>query len=156
MIPFRYRQAIKRLSNKKDTIILKQDERREVFILNRSKYIEKYFSIVNSNQFLQVDKSLTGSIERKVQRRLNKIKDKILSLLYSKIYATRSSSGQFYGTTNLHKLKDNRPLEDLRLTPIISNIGTVTYELAKYIAQMLKPLGQFQYTIKSSKLFIKH
>ena len=69
--------------------------------------------------------------------------------------ATRSSSGQFYGTTNLHNLKDNRTLEDLRLTPIRSNIGTVTYELAKYIAQMLKPLGQSQYTIKSSKSFMK-
>ena len=45
MIPFRYRQAIKRLSNKKDTIILKQDERREVFILNRSKYIENAFPL---------------------------------------------------------------------------------------------------------------
>ena len=30
-----------------------------------------------------------------------------------------------------------------------------TYELAKYLAQILKPLGQSQYTIKSSKLFIK-
>ena len=32
---------------------------------------------------------------------------------------------------------------------------TAMYELAKYLAQILKPLGQSQYTIKSSKLFIK-
>ena len=32
---------------------------------------------------------------------------------------------------------------------------TATYELAIYLAQILKPLGQLQYTIKSSKLFIK-
>ena len=32
---------------------------------------------------------------------------------------------------------------------------TATYELAKYLAQILKPLGQSQYTTKSSKLFIK-
>ena len=38
---------------------------------------------------------------------------------------------------------------------IISNISTATYELAKYLAQILKPLGQSQYTIKKSKLFIK-
>ena len=28
-------------------------------------------------------------------------------------------------------------------------------KLAKYLAQILKPLGQLQYTIKRSKLFIK-
>ena len=39
--------------------------------------------------------------------------------------------------------------------PIISNIKKSTYELTKYLAQILKPLGQSQYTIKSSKLFIK-
>ena len=87
-IPFRYRQAIKRLSNNKDTVILKQDKGRGVIMLNHSKYIKKCLSIVNSNQFLQVDKDPTASIERKVQKTLRKIKDKIPSLLYSKIYPT--------------------------------------------------------------------
>ena len=39
-ILFRYRQKIKRLSNNKDIVILQQDKGR-VVILNRSKYIEK-------------------------------------------------------------------------------------------------------------------
>ena len=91
--PFRYRQAIKRFSNKKNIVILKQEKGRGVVILNRSKYIEKCPSIVNSNQFLQVDEDPTASIERKVQRTLSKIKDKIPSLLYSKIYPTGSSPG---------------------------------------------------------------
>ena len=85
-VPFRYRQAIKRLPNKKDIVILKQDKGKGVVILNRSKYIEKCLLIVNRSQFLQVDKDPTASIERKVQRTLRKIKDKIPALLYSKIY----------------------------------------------------------------------
>ena len=124
-------------------------------ILNRSKYIEKCLSIVNSSQFIQVDKDPTASIERKVQRTLRKIKDKIPALLYSKIYPTGSSPGRFYGTAKLHKVKDNGTVEDLPLRTIISNIRTATYELAKYLAQILKPLDQSQYTIKSSKSFIK-
>ena len=120
-------------------------------ILNRSKYIEKCLSIVNNSQFLQVDKDSTASIERKVQRTLRKIEDKIPALLYSKMYPTGSSSGRFYGTATLHKVKDNGTVEDLPRRPIISNIRTATYELAKYSAQILKPLGQSQYTIKSSK-----
>ena len=60
-IPFRQRQAIEKLSNNKDFVVLKQDKQREVVILNRSKYIEKYLSIANSSQFLQVDKDQTSS-----------------------------------------------------------------------------------------------
>ena len=122
-----------------------------MLILNRSKYIEKCLSIVNNSQSLQVDKDSTASIERKVQRTLRKIKDKIPALLYSKMYPTGSSSGRFYGTATLHKVKDNGTVENLPRRPIISNIRTATYELAKYSAQILKPLGQSQYTIKSSK-----
>ena len=154
-IPFGYLQAIKKLSNSKDIVILKQDKGREVVILNCSKCIEKCLSIVNGSQFLQVDKDTTVSIERKVQRTLRKIKDKIPALLYSKLYPTGSSPGLFYGTAKLHKVKDNGTVEDLPLRQIISNIRTATYELAKYLAQTLKPLGQSQHTIKSSKLFIK-
>ena len=124
-------------------------------ILNRSKYIETCLSIINSSQFLQVDKDPTASTEKKLQRTLRKIKDKILALLYSKIYPTRSSPGRFYGTAKLNKVKDNGTVEDLTLRPIISIIRTDTYELAKYLDQILKPRGQSQYTIKSSKWFIK-
>ena len=68
---------MKRLSNNKDIVILKHDKGR-VVILNRSKYIEKCLLIVDSSQFLQVDKDPTVSIESKIQRTLRKIKDKIL------------------------------------------------------------------------------
>ena len=68
---------MKRLSNNKDIVILKHDKGR-VVVLNRSKYIEKCLLIVDSSQFLQVDKDPTVSIESKVQRTLRKIKDKIL------------------------------------------------------------------------------
>ena len=68
---------MKRLSNNKDIVILKHDKGR-VVILNRSKCIEKCLLIVDSSQFLQVDKDPTVSIESKVQRTLRKIKDKIL------------------------------------------------------------------------------
>ena len=123
--------------------------------MNRSKYIQKCLSIVNSNQFLQVDKDPIASIERKVQRTLRKLKDKVPSLRYSKFYPTGSSPDRFYGTAKLRKLKYNGTVEDLPLRPIISITGAATYKLAKYLAQILKPLAQSQYTIKSSKSFMK-
>ena len=79
------------------------------------------------------------------------MKDKIPALLYSKIYRT----GRFYVTAELRKVKYNGTVEDLTLRPIISNIRTDTYEIAKYLDQILKPQGQSQYSIKSSKWLIK-
>ena len=43
----------------------------------------------------------------------------------------------------------------VQLRPIISNIGPATYDLAKYLAPLLKPLSESQYTIKNSKIFAK-
>ena len=90
-----------------------------------------------------------------MQRTLRKIKIKLPSLAYSKIYPTGSSPGKFYGAAKLHKAPKNDTVEQLPLRTIISNIGTVTYNLAKYLAQLLTPLSESQYTIKDGKKFKK-
>ena len=43
-ISFCCRQAIKRLSNNKDIVVLKQDKKGSVVIMNRSKYIKKFMT----------------------------------------------------------------------------------------------------------------
>ena len=70
-------------------------------------------------------------------------------------YPTGSSPGKFYGTAKLHKVPNDGTVEQLSLRPIISNIGTATYDLAKYLAQLLKPLSESQYTVKNGKIFTK-
>ena len=42
-------------------------------------------------------------------------------------------------------------IDNLPLRPIISNIGTASYQLAKYLAKLLSPLAQSNYTINSTK-----
>ena len=42
----------------------------------------------------------------------------------------------------------------LTLRPIISNIGTATYEIARYLAELLAPLGKSKHTISNTKYFI--
>ena len=42
---------------------------------------------------------------------------------------------------NYTKVKDNGTVEDVPFRPIISNIGTAMYKLAKYLTQILKLLG---------------
>ena len=75
--------------------------------------------------------------------------------VYSKVYPAGFSPGKLYGTAKIHKLDTNGKVDDLPITPITSNIGTATYHLAKYLAQLLKTLSESQYTVKSTKEFTK-
>ena len=59
-------------------------------------------------------------------------------------------SGLFYGTTKVHKLQQQHQeqrLEELKMRPIISNIGTATYEIAKYLNKLLTQLNKSEYYI---------
>ena len=50
---------------------------------------------------------------------------------------------------------DRDGIEKLPIRPIISNLNTATYHLAKYLAKLLAPLSTSEYTASSSKEFIK-
>ena len=45
-------------------------------------------------------------------------------------------------------------VEELPLRPIISNVGTASYKLGKYLAKILSPLARSEYTVSSTKQFI--
>ena len=63
--------------------------------------------------------------------------------------------GKLYQTAKLHNVSNSSTDEHLPLRPIISNSRTATYDLAKYLAQLLKPLSESQFTINNSKTFTK-
>ena len=123
---FKYNQVIQNLSRNKETVILKQGKGRGVVILDRSKYMEKCLSILSTSKFAEIDHDPTAYIEGKVQRPLSKIKNKLPSFVYSKIYPTGSLPGKFYGTAKLHKISNKSIVEHLPLRAIIFNIGTAT------------------------------
>ena len=65
----------------------------------------------------------TSSLERNVQCLLRKIKHKLSTDVYAKLYPTGSSPGNFYGTAKVHKLEINDTVEELPLRPIVSNLN---------------------------------
>ena len=74
---------------------------------------------------------------------------------YKKLYPSSSRPGLYFGLAKVHKLKDDtRNLVDLPLRPVISNIGTATYEISKYLAKLLQPLAKSEHTIESTKDFV--
>ena len=49
----------------------------------------------------------------------------------------------------------NGTIEDLPLCPIVSNVETASYHLAKHLAKNLSPLSKSEYTVDSTTDFIK-
>ena len=103
-------------------------------ILDKNKYTEKYLSLLNSEQFKKSEKDPSAAIEGKIQRALRKIKLK-LHVCFGK-FPTGSIPGKLYGTAKVHKMKTNN-VEELPLRPIISNVGTASCKLGKYLAKLL-------------------
>ena len=54
-----------------------------------------------------------------------------------------------------HKIPENGTIEDLPLCLIVSNLGTAPYHLAKYLAKVLSPLRESEYTVNSTTGFLK-
>ena len=111
---------------------MKQDKGRGVVVMYRSKYHEKCLSILQTEQFTKLRHDPTKSIENKIQRELRKLKTRLTIQEYHQLYPTGSNPGRFYGTAKLHKLPPNGTIEDLPIRPILSNIGTASYRLAKW------------------------
>ena len=84
------------------------------------------------------------------------MKSKLSTEEYKKLYPTGSNAGRFYGTAKLHIIDRNDKIDKLPLRPIVSNIGTASYQLAKYLAKLLSPLNKSEYTVQSSTEFMEH
>ena len=111
--------------------------------------------MVATKKFSKLEYDPTSKLESKVQRTLRKIKSKLPENVYKKLYPTGSYSGRFYGNAKVHKLSINN-VDDLRLRPIVSNIGTATYEAAKCLASLLASLSKSEITINNTKEFFKY
>ena len=99
------------------------------------------------HQTILSQKNPTKTIEMKIQRAVRKVKSKLSPQEYLNIYPTGSSPGKFYGTAKKHKLTPTGTIDNLPIRPIISNTGTASYQLAKYLAKLLSQLSKSEYTL---------
>ena len=150
----KHNEALKSLQSNNSITILKKDKGKGSVILDKSLYVDKCNALLNTPQFKQLTSDPTRKYEGKIQRQLRKIKPHLTPSQYRKIYPTGSNPGRFYGTAKVHKLKENDGVKELTLRPIVSNIGSASYELAKFLANFLSPLSISEYTVKNTQEFI--
>ena len=68
---------------------------------------------------------------------------------YKAMYPMGCSAPKFYGLPKIHKL-------DSPLRPIVSSCGSVTYEMAKVLTKILKPLAcKSHHPIQSTHIFVE-
>lgn len=137
-------------------MLLRQDKGRGIVIMDKNKYTSKCLNILNTPQFKKLNRDPTKPLEEKIQRAVRKVKNRVSKQEYYRIYPTGSAPGKFYGIAKKHKLPTNGTIDDLPLRPIVSNIGTASYQLAKYLAKLLSPLSISEYTVANNMEFINH
>ena len=82
----KYDEVISKLSKIKKIVIMKQDKGRGVVLMDRTKYVEKCMSHLNTLNFKKLSSDPTQRIEAKVQKLLLKIKNDIGDVTYNEIY----------------------------------------------------------------------
>ena len=143
---------IEGLYKNQDIAVLRQDKGRGVVILKKSDYISKCESFLGSKEFQLLPDDPTSSFQKNVQDTLRAMKSKFSKAEYSKLYPSASQPGLFFGLAKVHKLKDGQAdVKDLPLRPVISNIGTATYQVSKYLAKLLSPLTKIERNMKARK-----
>ena len=74
---------------------------------------------------------------------------------YDEMTPASHEPGKLYATAKTHKFNwlDDITVENLKVCPIISQIGTYTYNTSRVISQYLKPLCENEYKINDTQTF---
>ena len=86
----KWKKQLKKIKNKENPKynVKRQVKGRGIVIINRSKYTNKCLNILNTEEFLKLDRDLSNPIQAKIQRAVRKIKSHLSNQEYMRIYPT--------------------------------------------------------------------
>ena len=145
-------QALKELKRDKERVILTTDKGVALVVMKKEDYIKKSEEILNTSTYKKIAEDPTNKQKTKLISILKSIKTEggLKEEEYRKMYPTGAVSPKYYGLPKIHK-------QGIPLRPIVSSTGTVTYNTAKELAKILKPLvGLTSHHVHNTKDFIDH
>ena len=152
---------MKNLSANKDLVIHKSDKGNAVVILNRRDYIDRVKGLLSDTTkfeitILKVGKELRHmvNIRKRYKVVLNDLlnRDKIVQKTFYFLDPIGKKPWILYGLSKVHKtLVNGLP----KMRPILSAIGTASYNLSKFLIPMLDNLITGPYVIHNSFHFNK-
>ena len=145
-------QALAELKKDQSGVILTADKGVAIVIMDKQDYQEKAKALLkDQGTYKALKTDPTGRLKSRMINLLKKIKSEggIDDILYKKLYPTGAVTPKFYGLPKIHK--DGVPLR-----PIVSSRGSITYEVAKELSRIVKPLvGSSPHHIKNTEDFIQ-
>ena len=144
------RIAIAELKKDPSRMVLTADKGVALVVMNTEDYKKKAEELLNQNTYRALTSDPTMRLKNKMISILKSIKAKggMSEELYKRLYPTGAGSPKFYGLPKIHK-------PGMPLRPIVSSIGTVTYQTSKEVARILKPLvGRSPHHVKNTQDFI--
>ena len=129
-------QALKRLKNDKDIVILPADKGRVTVVMNKTDYHDKMDALVNDKQtYEELKRDPTPTLQRKLNSKILTLKktDAIDTQRYYRLRCSVPQPPKLYGLPKLHK-------PGFPMRPKVSFCGSPTYQLSKYLTTILQPL----------------
>jgi len=146
-IPPHLRRAAKELKQNNDVIVRKADKSSIYVILNRTEYMDKLNIILSdTSKFKRIKKDPTEVLKKEANDLITMLNAVQGDLHLQKIIGDYGP-GYIYGNVKIHK-------PDNPLRPIISQVLTPTYQLAKTLNKIITPFIPNQYMLKSTDDFL--
>ena len=138
-------EIVKELRTNEKIVIRKADKNNNFVILNRASYKNKLDTIINDDaKFKKLRSDTTDALKRKLNDLIDIANSSCGKRILPKLIG-HYQPGYLYGNPKIHKNSTDPPLR-----PIISQIGTPTYEIAKLLNNMLSKYIPTGYMIQST------
>ncbi len=128
-------------------IILPADKGRSTVVLNKSDYIEKAQKLLNDEStYSKIKRDPTTQYKKQLVGILQRLEreEAITPTQKKHLYPTSEDTPKFYGLPKIHKAQ-------VPLRPIVSSIGSISYNVAGLVARIIGPLaGKTKYHLKNS------
>ena len=143
----RLKEAAKQLREKEDIIIRKADKSSSFVILDKEVYLHKCREILQDHsKFKQISRNPVESLKKKLNNLISVANAEVGGTKFDKLIGD-FQPGYFYGNVKTHK--DGNPLR-----PIISQIPTPSYRVAKRLHDIISPYIPSTYSLRSTEEFI--
>ena len=128
-------QALRELKEDKSRVILTADKGVSLVIMDKAEYHRKAEELLNTRTYKKIPEDPTKKQKNKLISILKNIKAEggLNEETYKRLYPTAAVPSKFYGLPKIHK-------PGIPLRPMVSSIGAATYNTAKELAKILKPL----------------
>ena len=129
------RKAIEQLRKDKTRVILMVDKGVSMVVMDRDDYNSKAEELLHQQTYRPIPSDPTNKLKNRLITLLKKIKTEggLNEATYKRLYPTGAGSPKFYGLPKVYK-------QGTPLRPIVSSIGAATYQTAKELSRILKPL----------------